>query len=113
MGLLTVVAVPVLLVVLVVTIVGIPLALVGAIVFGLLVWAALIYGRFAVGSWLLSLADVDNRWLALLVGLIVLGLAARISWVGGVIDFVVLLLGLGAIAALGYAGYRRRGAERA
>ena len=43
----------------------------------------------------------------------VLGLAARISWVGGVIDFVVLLLGLGAIAALGYAGYRRRGAERA
>lgn len=107
-GLLTLVAVPVLLVILFVTIVGIPLAIVGGLLFGLLAWVALIYGRFAVGTWLVSLADVHNRWLGLLVGLVVLGLAARIPWIGGLIDLVVLLLGLGAIAAIGYAGYRSR-----
>ena len=107
-GLLTLVAVPILLVLLVITIVGIPLALVGALLFGLLVWVALVYGRFAVGVWLLSLVDAENRWLSLVVGLLVLGLASRIPWVGGLIDFVVLLLGLGAVAVLGYGGFRRR-----
>lgn len=107
-GLLALVAIPILLVLVAITIIGIPLAVVGAILFGLLVWVALVYGRFAVGAWLLSLADVENRWLALVVGLLLLGLLALIPWVGGLIDFVVVLLGLGAVATLAYSGYRRR-----
>lgn len=105
-GLLTLIVVPFVLLLVAITIIGIPLALVGGLLFGLLLWIALVYGRFAVGSWLLSLAEVEHRWGALLVGLVVLGLAGRIPWIGGVIDFVVLLLGLGGVAALLYAGYR-------
>ena len=107
-GLLTLVAIPVLLLVLAITIVGIPLAIVGGLLFGLLVWVALVYGRFAVGMWLLSLVDVENRWLGLLVGLVVLGFAALIPWIGGLVNFVVVLVGLGAVAAIGYSGYRGR-----
>jgi len=105
-GLLTLIVVPFVLLLVAITIIGIPLALVGGVLFGLLLWVALVYGRFAVGGWLLALADIENRWGALLVGLIVLGLAGRIPWIGGVIDFVVLLLGLGAVAALLFTDYR-------
>lgn len=107
-GLLTLVVVPVLLVLLTVTIVGIPLALVGALLFGLSLWVALVLGRFAVGAWLLSLADVDNRWAALVVGLVLLAVLASIPWIGWVFDLAVVLLGLGAMTAVGYAGYRAR-----
>lgn len=105
-GLLTLVAVPVALVLVAITIVGIPLAIVGGLLFGVALWVALVYGRFAVGAWLLSLADVENRWGALVLGLVLLGLAARIPWVGGLVDLLVALLGLGAVASLLAARYR-------
>lgn len=105
-GLLTLIAVPVVLVLVAITVIGIPLAIAGGLLFGLSLWLALIYGRFAVGSWLLSLADVENRWGALLGGLIVLGLAARIPWIGGLVDLIVVLLGLGALASGLYGRYR-------
>lgn len=107
-GVLTLILVPVLLVLLAVTIVGIPLAFVGALLFGLAVWVALVLGRFAVGAWLLSLADVENRWAALVVGLVLLALLASIPWIGWIFDLAVVLLGLGGMAAIGYAGYRTR-----
>jgi len=112
-GLIALVAIPLVLFALLVTIVGIPLAVVGALLFGLLLWVGLVYGRFAVGVWLLSLADVDNRWLGLIVGLVVLGLVAAIPWIGGLVDFLVLLLGLGAVAVLLYTGYGRSRTGRA
>jgi len=111
-GLVAIIAIPVLLVVLVFTIIGIPLAILSAVLFGLLLWVALVYGRFAVGTWLLSLVDVDNRWAALLVGLVVFGLVSLVPILGGFVDFLVVLLGLGAMAALGYEGYQRRQAAR-
>lgn len=108
LGLLTVLLIPVLLLVLLITVVGVPLALAGALLFALLLWVALVYGRFAIGAWLLSLADAGNRWLALVVGLLVGGLLALIPWIGDLVDVVVVLLGLGGMAALGYAWYRDR-----
>ena len=111
-GLIALVAIPLVLFALLITIIGIPLALAGALLFGLLLWVGLVYGRFAVGVWLLSLVDVENRWLGLLVGLVVLGLVAAIPWLGGLVDFVVLLLGLGAVAVLLYSGYGRRRVAR-
>lgn len=101
-GVLTAIAVPIGLLVLAITIIGLPLAVAGGLLFGLLLWVALVYGRFAAGTWLLSRLDVDNRWLALVVGLLLLGLLGRLPWVGGLVDLVVGLLGLGGVAAVGY-----------
>lgn len=97
-GLATVVVVPLVLVLTAVTIIGIPLALLGAVLFGITAWAGLVYGRFALAAWALSRADVDSRWVALLVGVVGLGLVGAIPILGGLVDFVVSLLGLGAIA---------------
>lgn len=99
-GLLAVIAIPIALFVLMVTIVGIPLAIAGMFAFGLLLWIATVYGRFVVGTWLLGLANTENRWLALLLGLLVIGIVAQIPGLGGLLVLLVTVLGLGAIATV-------------
>ncbi|WP_323172831.1 polymer-forming cytoskeletal protein [Natrialba sp. PRR66] len=110
-GLGVLIGVPILLVALAITVIGIPLSIVGAFVFALLVWIGGIYGWFAVAAWLLSLAGIGNRWIALVVGLVGGALIAQIPWVGGPLNFIVLLLGLGALA-LALFGHRRAVRER-
>lgn len=97
-GLLALLAVPVLLIAAAITIVGIPLSLAGFVVFLATLWVASVYGAFVVGTRLLGYADRDNRWLALLVGLLIVGLVGAVPLVGGLVGFLVLLLGLGAFA---------------
>jgi cytoskeletal protein CcmA (bactofilin family) len=107
-GLGALVATPIGLVLVALTIIGLPLALAGLVGYGLALWIGTIYGRYVLGAWLLSLADVDNRWLGLLVGLIVVAVAVRLPVVGGLVEVAVLVWGLGALAMGLYAGYRRR-----
>jgi len=48
--------------------------------------------------WLLSVINVSNRWLGLLLGLPLVALVARVPYVGGVIAGLVTLVGIGAVA---------------
>ncbi|WP_210424126.1 bactofilin family protein [Halorussus ruber] len=105
-GLLALVAVPVALVLLAITIVGIPLSVIGAVLFGLAAWAGALYGRFAVGSWLAELADVNNQWVALVAGFVAVALVVRVPILGGLVDLAVFLLGLGALALSLRSAYR-------
>lgn len=106
-GLGAVVGTPILLVALLLTVIGIPIAIVGLLAFALLTWIGLIYGRFAVGAWLLSLVEVDNSWLALVVGLVIGAILSFVPVVGGIINAVIFLLGLGALFGGLYAHTRR------
>ncbi|MFB6139997.1 MAG: polymer-forming cytoskeletal protein [Halosimplex sp.] len=107
-GLVAAIAVPILLAVVAVTIVGIPLALAGGLAFGLLAWVGTVYGRFVLGSWLLSYADVDSRWAALLVGVLVVAVLRLIPVVDPLVRLAVFLLGFGALVAVLVDGYRER-----
>ncbi|WP_134671109.1 bactofilin family protein [Halorussus marinus] len=107
-GLALFVGVPVLLVVFAITLVGIPLSLFGAVVYGLAIWTGLVYGSFSIGTWLLAIADVDNRWLALAVGVLVVSIADFVPVVSGLVQFVVVLLGLGALALAIWDRYQNR-----
>jgi hypothetical protein len=89
------------------TVVGIPLSLLGALLFAMVAWVGSLYGRVAVGAWLASLADVEHRWLSLVAGFVVVALVARVPVVGGIVEFVVFLLGLGALSLAVYGRYRR------
>lgn len=111
-GLLTVIAVPVALVLLAITIVGIPLMLLGTFLFGVAVWIGALYGRIAVGSWLVSLADIDNQWLDLVVGVLLIGAVTQLPWIGGAVELAVFLLGFGALAATLSRRFRRRRTRR-
>lgn len=92
------VGIPILLIALAITVIGIPITLVGSLVFALAVWIGVVYGRFAVAAWLLSYAGLENRWLALVVGLVAGAVLGLVPYLGGLINFLVFLLGLGAFA---------------
>lgn len=111
-GLLALVGIPIALVLVAITVVGIPLSIAGGFVFALLVWVASVYGRFAVGTWLLSLADAENRWAALVVGLLAVLVVGLVPFLGGLVELLVLLLGLGALSLALYGRYGDRGRSR-
>ncbi|UPW01564.1 polymer-forming cytoskeletal protein [Halorussus gelatinilyticus] len=103
-GLLLFVGVPILLVLLFVSLVGIPLGLFGVLLYAVALWLGYVYGAFALGGWLAGVADNDSKWVALAVGLVAVSLVGFVPILGGLVQFVVLLLGLGALAL----GGRRR-----
>ncbi|MUW14978.1 cell shape determination protein CcmA [Halorubrum sp. CBA1125] len=97
-GLLALIATPILLVLVAITIVGIPLALVGIAAYVVALWVGSVYGRYALGSWVLDRLDRPNRWAALLIGVVGVAAIGLIPWIGGLVDLLVLLLGVGALA---------------
>ncbi|WP_348612439.1 bactofilin family protein [Halobaculum rarum] len=97
-GLLTLVGGPILLALVAITIIGIPLAILGAIAFGLTIWAGAVYGQYAVGAWAIRRAGRDGRWLALVVGIVGFAILGAVPVLGGFLVFGALLLGLGALA---------------
>lgn len=109
-GLVTLLGVPVLLVFLAVTIIGLPLALLGLLLYLGLLWVGGVYGRYVVGAWLLTLLERESRWEGLLVGLVVVGLVVRIPIVGPLIEILVFLLGLGGVTRALIRSYRGRSA---
>lgn len=112
-GLVVLVGVPILLVLVAITVIGIPLAVIGALLFALAAWVASVLGRYAVGGWLLGYAGTDNRWAALLVGMLAVAVVGLVPVLGGLVKFVVLLLGLGALGAVGLEAGRERRADPA
>lgn len=97
-GIVGVLAVAVGVVVLAVTILGIPLALALLAAGLVLAWIASVYGRYVVGAWLLSFTDVDNRYLALVIGVFGVGLVGLLPYVGPLVRAVVFLFGAGVVA---------------
>lgn len=93
-GLGAAVAVPVLLVLLAVTVVGIPLSVAGALASLPFLWVVYVYGALVTGSWLATYADSDSLYAGLAVGLALAALAAFVPF-GGLLTVAYLLLGLG------------------
>ncbi len=111
LGLAVLLLTPILLVLIAITVVGIPISVAGLVVFGLAIWVAVVYGQFAVGRWVLRQADVTNRWAALLVGVTGVALVGLVPILGGLLDLLVLLVGIGALSIALWSSYRgRRGA---
>jgi len=96
-GLLALVGIPVGLVVLAVTVVGIPLSIAGFVTYLLVLWVAFVYGALVVGTWLLDRGGYESRWGALAVGLLVPAVASLLP-LGWVVTLAYLLVGLGAFA---------------
>jgi cytoskeletal protein CcmA (bactofilin family) len=107
LGLGVVIAVPLLLLAIAITVVGLPISLVGAFLFALVLWVGVLYGRFALGVWLLSLLDVHSRWGGLLLGVLVGTLLWQIPVLGGLLNLLIALFGIGALVS-GLVSRRRR-----
>jgi cytoskeletal protein CcmA (bactofilin family) len=81
-----------------ITVIGLPIAVAILLVTIVLAWIAAIYGRYVVGTWLLSYTSRDSRYLALFVGVLVIALLGLIPYLGFLVRTVVFLLGAGVVA---------------
>lgn len=96
-GLLTIILFPMILVLLAITIIGIPLVLLVTPLFGFLVYFSKIFTSLVVGRWLLLRFKVKKSWnWALLVGLIIYYLLRLPLVISPITAFVFITLGLGA-----------------
>jgi len=89
------------------TIVGLPIALIFgptvAIVGG---WIAFVYGKYTIGRWALAQFDVDDRWLALIVGMVAFVALGMLPYVGILFGAIALVIGVGALLLALYDRYR-------
>jgi hypothetical protein len=109
LGLAILVCVPFVAVVLVVTIVGIPLALLLVPLYLLLMFLGWIVAALFIGQRGLAMvrgaapASTASRLLALLLALLALSLVRHVPFVGGIVVFMALIAGIGALVSQGWA----------
>ncbi len=97
-GLVALVSTPIIMALLAVTLVGLPLAAIGAVTWLLTIYAAKIVVASMIGQLVLANSDYeDNLLLTLLVGLVIVIVAVNIPAIGGVISFIFLIVGIGLI----------------
>ncbi len=99
--------VPPILVIIAVTVIGIPLALIGLALYLIAIYIAQVFVAIFIGWWLLNrlTPDTIRTWpaagplvLAMVIGLVILSLLREIPFVGWLVTLIVVLLGLGAMA---------------
>ena len=93
-------------VVLAITIIGLVVAVPGAIAFGLYVAVTSLISTIAVGYLLLDSVSGATLWSGLVVGALLSAVLSVIPVVGGIVSFVVGLFGIGAVSKRLYDSYR-------
>jgi cytoskeletal protein CcmA (bactofilin family) len=113
-GFLILVATPVAAVIVAITLVGLPVALLGLVTWLTGLYLAKVFVATAVGRMLMKspVNEPGSFALALLLGLFLVFVAINLPYLGGLIHFLVLLLGLG-IGFIQVRGYWRRTAPAA
>lgn len=100
-GVVTLFGMPVLLIGLFLSIIGIPLAFFAGYSFIFVAWLGLLYGALVIGRWSLSLVDRVHRWGALSLGLAIVSVVNALPYVGFLL-IVIMLIGLGAFVQVLY-----------
>ena len=103
-GFMTLVAVPIAAVILAVTFIGFPIALIAFVLYLIACYLAKIVVAEFVGRSVMK----NSGAVPLLVGLLLVVLAINLPWIGTLINFLLILLGLGAIALSVYKNFGRR-----
>lgn len=109
-GIATLIGMPILLGVLFISIIGIPLAFLVSYSFIFVIWVGLVYGAFVIGTWGLSLFDINHQWGALALGLTIISLLYALPY-GGVLLVAIALFGLGAFVRALYDWRTRDGGD--
>lgn len=112
-GLIVLVITPVLTVILLLTIVGIPLAFILMMLYLITMYLSSLVTAGAVGNWMVekNWLRTENKYLEAIAGLVVITILGKIPLIGGMISFVVLLLGLGIIFKLATETKRKPGGK--
>ena len=102
-GLVALVAIPIVIVILAVTIIGIPLALLVAVAYLVLLCAGYVLAAAATGDWALSrlrpIHATSPGWrvIAAMIGMLAIALLGRVPVLGHLVAIIALLIGIGAL----------------
>jgi hypothetical protein len=102
-GFVTLICVPALAVLFLITIIGVPLALLVIAGYLILLVVGYVSAGISIGHWLLNRVKSDQTGSTLwrigssVLGVLIVSLLARIPWIGGWIVLIALLVGLGAL----------------
>ena len=112
-GFILLTVVPMVILFLLVTLIGIPLGLILLAMYVLMIYFSRAFAGLAIGRWLFARFGRPEMslYVDLLVGLLILWLLMTIPFVGGLIHVVAILLGLGALAVQRYSLMREMRAE--
>ncbi len=105
-GVAVAIGLPVVSVLVMLSVVGIPLGILGLLSLALIFTLGYVVGALAVGR--LMVKEPTSRYLAFLAGLAVLRLAGLVPFVGGLVTFVAFVYGLGALAIAGWRAARHQ-----
>lgn len=111
-GLVGVIGVPVVAVLSALTVVGLPLAVAGLVGLAVLLWVGSIYGRYLLGAVLLSYTERDDRYLALVVGLLLVLAVSLVPVLGDLVRVLLALAGVGVVMLGLYVAYESVGDRR-
>ena len=113
-GLLFLIISPIVTILLLITIIGIPLSLILFIIYIVTIYISRIYVGYWVGGYVLKKLKIETRFrvLTMAFGLLIVLIVINIPIVGIFIHLVVLLLGLGAIALTEYDIYKKLKEEK-
>ncbi len=108
LGFVLLVVVPVIVMFLLITLIGMPLALFLVAMYLIVIYLSRAFVGLAIGRWLFARFGRPqvSPYLGLLVGLLILWLLLAIPYVGLLLHLVVILLGLGALAVQRYTWLR-------
>lgn len=99
-GFLILIALPVFLIIMLMTIIGVPLAIIGFIMYGIMIYLTNVFVGYLLGDVLIrkvfNKTDVNN-YLAILLGIVIIELLKVVPFVGALVSIITLCLGLGII----------------
>jgi len=110
-GFLAAVATPVAVIILAITVVGLPIALVSLALWLLGLYLSKIVIARCIGDAILGPGNgggMKSTALALIIGLLIVYVAANLPFIGGVLNIILMLIGLGALVITAYRMYEGR-----
>lgn len=101
-GLLTLIGYPIIMLILLFTLICIPVSVIGLILYGIAIYLTTLVIGYLLGNLLLekALGKTVNGYISILVGVLIIKVLKLVPFVGGLVSFIVLCLGLGLIIKL-------------
>jgi len=107
-GLVTLVAVPIIAVLVAITIIGIPIAVLGVLLWLAALYFAKIVLAHGIGARVLEASGSTRHFaVALALGLVLVLLVVELPFIGGLLNFVLTICGLGLLVLFGWRAVRR------
>lgn len=99
-GLITLVLTPIACVMLLISIIGLPLGIIGVLLYGISVYISITVSSALLGKVILSKFNREDKFLSIVVGVVIMKIVLLIPYIGPSIYFLFMLVGLGYILDL-------------